>query len=61
MSGAFVPLRTDENFISYLYLFDAQSLGSLLVCVALACFLTVIVQSSSAMLDITITLASAAC
>jgi len=58
MSGAFVPLRTDENFISYLYLFDAQSLGSLLACVALACFLTVIVQSSSAMLGITITLAA---
>lgn len=58
MSGAFVPLRTDENFISYLYLFDAQSLWSLLACVALACLLTVIVQSSSAMLGITITLAA---
>ncbi|MCB1648592.1 MAG: Na/Pi cotransporter family protein [Pseudomonadales bacterium] len=58
MSGAFAPLRTDANFISYLHLFDAQSLGSLLACVAIGCFLTVIIQSSSAMLGITITLAS---
>ena len=57
MSGAFVPLRDDESFISYLYLFDADSLFSLLACVVLACLLTVIVQSSSAMLGITITLA----
>ncbi len=58
MSGAFAPLRTDANFISYLHLFDAQSLGSLLACVAIGCLLTVIIQSSSAMLGITITLAS---
>jgi phosphate:Na+ symporter len=57
MSGAFVPLRNDENFISYLYLFSADNIWSLLACVVLACLLTVIVQSSSAMLGITITLA----
>jgi len=57
MSGAFVPLRNDEQFISYLYLFAADSLWSILACVALACVLTLIVQSSSAMLGITITLA----
>ncbi|MEX0617983.1 MAG: Na/Pi cotransporter family protein [Pseudohongiellaceae bacterium] len=58
MSDAFRPLRTDENFISYLYLFDAQSLPSLLACIAMGCLLTIIVQSSSAMLGITFTLAS---
>ncbi len=58
MSGAFVPLRDDENFISYLYLFDARSLPTLLACVVLACLLTVVIQSSSAMLGITITLAT---
>jgi phosphate:Na+ symporter len=57
MSGAFVPLRNDAGFISYLYLFAADSLWSILACVALACVLTLIVQSSSAMLGITITLA----
>ncbi|MGB4247378.1 MAG: Na/Pi symporter, partial [Pseudohongiellaceae bacterium] len=58
MSGAFAPLREDPNFISWLHLFDAQSLPSLLACVAIGCLLTVIIQSSSAMLGITITLAS---
>ena len=58
MSGAFAPLRSDQNFISYLHLFDAQTLGSLLACVAIGCLLTVIIQSSSAMLGITITLAA---
>ena len=58
MSGAFVPLRTDESFISYLYLFDADSLPSIIVCIVLACVLTMIVQSSSAMLGITMTLAT---
>ncbi|MDX1491896.1 MAG: Na/Pi cotransporter family protein [Pseudohongiellaceae bacterium] len=58
MSGAFTPLRTDANFISYLHLFDARSIFSLLACVAIGCFLTVIIQSSSAMLGITITLAA---
>lgn len=58
MSGAFVPLRTDENFISYLHLFDADSLTSILACVLVACLLTMIVQSSSAMLGITMTLAT---
>jgi len=58
MSGAFVPLREDPGFISYLHLFDAQSLGSLLACVLIGCLLTVIVQSSSAMLGITIALAA---
>src|SRR5690606_10140854 len=58
MSGAFAPLREDEGFISYLHLFDAQTLPGLLGCVAIGCLLTVIIQSSSAMLGITITLAS---
>lgn len=57
MSGAFVPLRTDESFISWLYLFDADSLPSIMACIVLACVLTMIVQSSSAMLGITMTLA----
>lgn len=58
MSGAFAPLRTDENFIAYLYLFDAETLLSLLACVLIGCLLTIVIQSSSAMLGITMTLAS---
>ncbi|MDO9475205.1 MAG: Na/Pi cotransporter family protein [Pseudohongiella sp.] len=58
MSGAFTPLRTDENFISYLHYFSADSLPSILACILIACLLTMIVQSSSAMLGITMTLAT---
>ena len=58
MSGAFAPLRDDPGFISYMHLFDARSLGSLLACVMIGCILTIIIQSSSAMLGITITLAT---
>jgi phosphate:Na+ symporter len=59
MSGAFSPLRDDPTFVSYLHLFDAQTLPSLLACVLIGCLLTVVIQSSSAMLGITMTLASA--
>lgn len=58
MSGAFAPLRDDENFIAYLQVFDARTMSGILACVAIACVLTIIIQSSSAMLGITMTLAS---
>jgi len=58
MSGAFKPLRTDPNFISYLQLFDASTTLSMLGCVLIGCLLTFVIQSSSAMLGITIALAS---
>ncbi len=58
MSSAFKPLRTYEPFISNLELFDAQSMLSVLGCIAIGCVLTVVIQSSSAMLGITIALAS---
>ena len=58
MSGAFELLRGNPALVSYMHLFDAQSMGSVLACVLIACLLTVIIQSSSAMLGITITLAS---
>lgn len=57
MSGAFKPLRNDEDFLSYMKLFHAKSLGSVLMCVLMGVILTCIVQSSSAMLGITIALA----
>lgn len=59
MSGAFKPLRTDPTFISYLTYFEATSIVSILATVAMGCVLTFIVQSSSAMLGITIALAAA--
>ena len=58
MSGAFKPLRSDPDFISHLALFDANTILSLLGCVFIGCLLTFVIQSSSAMLGITIALAS---
>jgi len=58
MRSAFAPLRDDANFIGYLQIFDAQTLTGLLACVAIAAALTIIIQSSSAMLGITMTLAT---
>jgi len=58
MSNVFKPLRTNEDFIANLYLFNADTMPSLLMTVAMGCLLTVVVQSSSAMLGITIALAS---
>jgi phosphate:Na+ symporter len=58
MSGAFKPLRTDADFISLLQYFDAKSFISLYGTIFMGCVLTIMVQSSSAMLGITIALAS---
>jgi len=58
MSDAFKPLRKDEGFMNLMLSLDAQSLFSILGCVAIGCIMTMIIQSSSAMLGITIALAT---
>jgi phosphate:Na+ symporter len=58
MSGAFKPLRTHEGFMNLMLILDAQTLLSILGCVAIGCLMTMVVQSSSAMLGITIALAA---
>lgn len=57
MGSAFKPLRTDPTFLSLLQYFTASNYLSLLGCILIGCVLTCIVQSSSAMLGITIALA----
>ncbi|NIQ11724.1 MAG: Na/Pi cotransporter family protein, partial [Gammaproteobacteria bacterium] len=57
MSGAFKPLRSDEGFMNLMLTLDAKTLLSILGCVAIGCVMTMIIQSSSAMLGITIALA----
>ena len=59
MSGGFKPLSKLDDFHSMLAFFDAESIFSILACVAMGCILTFIVQSSSAMLAITMSLAAA--
>lgn len=58
MSDAFKPLRSDEGFMHLMLALDAQTLLSILGCVAIGCLMTMIIQSSSAMLGITIALAT---
>jgi phosphate:Na+ symporter len=59
MGNSFKPLRTYEPFLNMLTYFDAMSLTSVLACVLIGCFLTMIIQSSSASLGITIAMATA--
>lgn len=58
MGVAFKPLRTDADFLSLMTYFTADNYLSLWATVLVGCFLTFAVQSSSAMLGITIALAS---
>ncbi len=58
MSGAFKPLRSDEGFMNLMLTLDAQTFLSILGCVLIGCLMTMIIQSSSAMLGITIALAA---
>jgi phosphate:Na+ symporter len=58
MSGGFRPLAHTDDFRNMMAFFDASNLPSVLACVAIGCLLTFIVQSSSAMLAITMSLAA---
>ena len=58
MSDAFKPLRSDEGFLAMMQYFSADHLGSLIACIGMGALLTMIIQSSSAMLGVTIALAS---
>ena len=57
MSAAFKPLRTSETFLSLLNYFAADTFLTVYACIAVGMVLTFVVQSSSAMLGITIALA----
>jgi len=58
MSSAFKPLRSHEGFLSVLTYFSASSIFSILGCVLIGATLTMIIQSSSAMLGITMAMAT---
>ncbi len=58
MSDAFKPLRKDEGFMNLMLTLDGRTLLSVLGCVLIGCLMTMVVQSSSAMLGITIALAA---
>jgi len=59
MSGGFKPLRTMPVFVEWFHRFQADSYFGVLKCALVGCIMTMIVQSSSATLGITIGLAEA--
>ncbi len=58
MSSGFAPLKTNPEFIAFFTKFNADSLTGILLCVLTGTALTMILQSSSATVGITMTLAS---
>lgn len=58
MKNGFKPLRTHPEFIAFFTKFDASGIGGILLCVLTGTVLTVLVQSSSATVGITMALAS---
>jgi phosphate:Na+ symporter len=59
MSNGFKPLRTMPAFVEWFHRFQADSYFGVLKCALIGCIMTMIVQSSSATLVITIGLAEA--
>jgi phosphate:Na+ symporter len=59
MSSAFVPLRENQAFLDSIAYFSGDHYGSYIASILMGCLLTMIVQSSSAMLGITMALATA--
>jgi len=57
MKTGFAPLKDSETFIAFFTKFNADSLGSMTLCVLVGTVLTMILQSSSATVGITMALA----
>ncbi|MBC99269.1 MAG: hypothetical protein CME63_16115 [Halobacteriovoraceae bacterium] len=58
MSGAFKPLRSMPEFLDAISYFSGQHYGAYIASIIVGCLLTVVIQSSSAMLGITMALAT---
>ena len=58
MSGAFKPLRKMPEFLDAISYFSGEHYGAYFASILIGCMLTMIIQSSSAMLGITMALAS---
>jgi phosphate:Na+ symporter len=57
MKDSLAPLKNDPTFISFFTKFDPGTLGGILLCVGVGAVLTVMVQSSSATIGLTMSLA----
>jgi phosphate:Na+ symporter len=58
MSGAFVPLRSNQAFLDSISYFSGEHYGAYIASIMMGCLLTMIIQSSSAMLGITMAMAT---
>ncbi|CCK82392.1 Na/Pi cotransporter family protein [Desulfobacula toluolica] len=58
MKNGLAPIKTDPQFIEFFTTFSTDSIGGILLCVFMGTVLTVAVQSSSATVGLTMTLAS---
>lgn len=58
MGDGLKPLRLEPEFIAFFTKFNASSFGGILLCVATGCGLTMILQSSSATVGLTMALAT---
>ncbi len=57
MKSGLAPIRHDPDFVTFFTRFSAENLGGILLCVATGAILTMIIQSSSATVGLTMTLA----
>jgi phosphate:Na+ symporter len=58
MKAGFAPLKESETFIALFTRFNAENMGGILLCIMVGTVLTMILQSSSATVGITMALAS---
>ena len=58
MKQGLAPIKTDPQFISFFTTFSTESMGGILLCITMGALLTVAVQSSSATVGLTMTLAT---
>jgi phosphate:Na+ symporter len=58
MGDGLKPLRVEPEFIAFFTKFNAASFGGILLCVATGCGLTIVLQSSSATVGLTMALAT---
>ncbi|MCP4023553.1 MAG: Na/Pi cotransporter family protein [Desulfobacteraceae bacterium] len=58
MKHGLAPIRSEPEFIAFFTKFSTDSIGGILLCVSMGTILTIVVQSSSATVGLTMTLAT---
>ncbi|MBF0411086.1 MAG: Na/Pi cotransporter family protein [Desulfamplus sp.] len=58
MGDGLAPIKSDPDFVSFFTKFNTDSIGGILLCVGVGAMVTIMVQSSSATVGLTMTLAS---